>query len=306
MIIKSKKGLEAQFAWLFAIIVGIFILVLTFFIVARITQTEQVALDASTAKEIGVLLNPLETGFETAKTTSIILPSETRIYNKCNNEEYFGRQIIKLSQKSFNKWTDTNLDVGFSNKYIFSDEFEEGKKFFIFSKPFEFPFKISDLIYLSSSDKKYCFDDAPKEISEELENLNQENIFMEECPENSIKVCFTETGCDVDVLYEQKYAIKNSERLDFETDSLMYAAIFSDSEVYECQVKRLMQRGEQLALLYKDKAEITAGKGCGGNLISDLTFLNGMFDEVKDSGDLRFVEGSVNDMQSKNKLCRLW
>ena len=151
---RNKKAfLQISFAWLFAIIIGGFILFLAIYASTKIIKTEQTALDAGTAKEIGVLLNPLETGFETGKKNSFILPAETRIYNRCNNNGVFGRQIIKISQKSFDKWTDTNVNVGFSNKYIFSENFVEGKKFFLFSKPFKFPFKVTDLIYLTSSKK---------------------------------------------------------------------------------------------------------------------------------------------------------
>ena len=72
----NKRGfLQISFAWLFAIIIGAFILVLAIYASTKIIKTEQLSLDAKTAKEIGVLLNPLETGFETGKTTSIKLPS---------------------------------------------------------------------------------------------------------------------------------------------------------------------------------------------------------------------------------------
>ena len=117
-----KRGyLQISFAWMFAIIVGIFILFLAIFATTKLIKTDQTIIDSKTAKEIGVLLNPLETGFETGKSTSLILPSETRIYNKCNTDGEFGRQIIKISQKSFDKWTETDVDVGFSNKYIFKN-----------------------------------------------------------------------------------------------------------------------------------------------------------------------------------------
>ena len=130
-----KNGfLQISFAWLFALIVGGFILFLAIYASTSIVKTERTSIDASTAKEIGVLLNPLETGFETGKTNSITLPSETRIFNRCNNNGFFGRQILKISQKNFNKWTDTNVNVGFSNKYIFSENYVQGKKFFLFSK----------------------------------------------------------------------------------------------------------------------------------------------------------------------------
>ena len=79
----------------------------------------------------------METGFETAKTTLMILTAETRIFNRFSNQGYFGRQIIKVSQKSFGGWTENDVNVGFSNKYIFSEEFVEGKKFYLFSKPFK-------------------------------------------------------------------------------------------------------------------------------------------------------------------------
>ena len=158
---KKKKGaLQISFGWLFAIIIGAFIIFLAIFGVTKLMQTEQTTLDVKTGREIGVLLNPLEISFESAKTTSFTMPAESRIYNACNNAGNFGKQLIKISQKSFNKWTETNLDVGFANKYIFSKEIVEGKKFYIFSKPFDFPFKVVDRMYMTSSNDIYCFSDA--------------------------------------------------------------------------------------------------------------------------------------------------
>ena len=115
----NKKGfLQISFPWLFAIIVGAVILFLAIYASTTIIKTEKTTLDATSAKEIGVLLNPLETGFETGKTTSITFPTQTRIYNRCNNDGYFGRQIIKVSQLSLGSWSDSGIDVGFSNKNI--------------------------------------------------------------------------------------------------------------------------------------------------------------------------------------------
>ncbi|MBU2104378.1 MAG: hypothetical protein KKF67_01205, partial [Nanoarchaeota archaeon] len=155
---KNKRGaLDISFAWLFAIIIGGFILFLAVYAAIKLIGTEQTIQDAKTGKEIGVLLNPLETSFESGKTSLLTMPVETRIYNKCNNQGTFGRQIIQVSQKSFNKWTETNIDVGFSNKYLFSEKYAEGKKFYLFPKPFEFPFKVADLTIIIPKDKNYCF-----------------------------------------------------------------------------------------------------------------------------------------------------
>ena len=307
----TKRGfLQISFAWLFAIIIGAFILVLAIYASTKIIKTEQLSLDAKTAKEIGVLLNPLETGFETGKTTFIQLPSETRIHNRCNNDGVFGKQIIKISQKSFNEWSDTDINIGFSNKHIFSENYVEGKKFFIFSKPFNFPFKVADLIYITPSEKKYCFFNAPNEIENEISNLNQENLFSNNCPEESIKVCFdSEANCDIVVNYGARYVDKNNKRMYFYSNSLMYAAIFSDKEIYECQLKRVMQRGEQLTLLYKEKAQFISREGCNTNLDQELLELSNLENQLYDSQNLNNYMISLADrLEKRNNLeeCKLW
>jgi len=313
---KNKKAfLQISFAWLFAILVGMVILSLAIYASTKIIKTEQISLDATTAKEIGVLLNPLETGFETGKTNSITLPSETRIYNRCNNNEVFGRQIIKVSQKNFNEWTDTEVDVGFSNKHIFSENFVEGKKFLLFSKPFEFPFKIADLIYLTSIEKKYCFIDAPEDIEDEIEDLNQENLLTEDCSDKenneSVKICFSSSSgnCDIIVDYGDRSVEKNEEIMYFYSDSLMYASIFSDKEIYECQLKRLMQRAHETTLLYKDKGDFISREECFSNLNQDLLELSNLENNFEGSEGLNnYITNLVNNIETKNNIaeCKLW
>lgn len=306
---KKRGYLQISFAWLFAIIVGAFILFLAIYGVTKLIRTEQTIQDAKTGKEIGILLNPLETSFETGKTTSFSLPVETRIYNKCNNNGIFGRQIIKISQKSFDKWTETDIDVGFSNKYIFSDEYIEGKKFYVFSKPFDFPFKVADLIYISSWSKEYCFLDPPEEIKDELLALKQKNIFVDNCSESNVKVCFDGgSNCDVVINYNMEYVEKKGERMYFEGDALMYAGIFADKEVYECQLKRVMQRTSHLALLYKDKAKfILQTAGCNTNL--NLEGLSNAANSLASSANLNSINYIIEDIKDKNEdnsECRLW
>ena len=307
---KNKKGLQISFAWLFAIIVGAFILFLAIFGTTKLIKTEQTIQDAKTGKDIGILLNPLETSFETGKTTSLTLPVETRIYNKCNNNGMFGRQIIQISQKSFNKWTETNINVGFSNKYLFSESYTEGKKFYIFSKPFEFPFKVADLIYITSSLKEYCFLDAPEEIEDEISALKQKNLLIENCAnsEKVIRVCFgSGSDCDINVNYNMKYVEKNKGKMYFEGDALMYAAIFSDKKIYECELKRLMKRIGHLALLYKDKSGFISRIGCESNL--NLLELNDLTNNFESSANLESINYVIEDIKEKNEdnvLCKLW
>ncbi len=305
---KKRGYLEISFTWLFAIIVGTIILFLAIFAVTKFVKMGQTEQDVKTSEEFGVLLNPLEIGFETAKVTAIGFPAETRIYNKCNNIGAFGEQKIQTQQKSFNKWSTTNIDSSFENKYIFSERYVEGKKVYVFSKPFEFPFKVADLIYITSSSTDYCFEDAPEEITEELSALGEQNLFLKDCPEDSVRVCFEENNCDIDVSYDGKIVEKEGKEVFFEGDALMYAAIFSDAAVYECQLKRLMQRTEHLSLLYMNKESFISEK-CDSNLGVDLLGLKTLAGNLENSEELYLVNNIAEDIKEKNEdnwECRLW
>jgi len=306
-----KKGyLQISFAWLFAIIVGAFVLFLAIYASGKIINQGNAATDTMTSKELGILLNPLETGFEIGKSNVINIKSETRIYNRCDSTGIFGKQLIRTSKKSFGKWTNTNFEVSFENKYIFSKKTVEGKKFYLFSKPFKFPFKVADLIYLTSADDYYCFINAPENIKNELKYLNQENILINNCSQFSINICFGSAGvsqsCNISVDYNLKTVRKNGKVLYFYSDALMYGAIFSDSDIYECQLKRLMKRTGQLALLYNDKSKVISSAGCSSNL--NLLGLNNAAKNLDSSADLSSIGIIAEDIKEKNEIakCKLW
>jgi len=308
LLLRNKKGIEMTFPWLFALIAGIIILFLAIFMVTKIVKTDSSALDAATAKKIGVLLNPLETGFEEGRTTSFTLSSPTRIFATCNTNNIFGKQIIQVSQKSLGKWSDKGLEVIFPNKYIFTREPIEGKTFNLFSKPFYFPFKVSDLIYITTSKETHCFEDPTEDIAEELIALNVKNIKIGNCSESNINICFS-GNCEIRINQgERDYVEKQDQRLYFHNNSLMYAAIFADKEIYECQVKRLMKRTQNLARLYKEKSVFVSQKGCNSGLDSDLAVLINKIGDYEDSEDLkeivRFMETLKN--RNENTECRLW
>jgi len=306
----KKRGLEISFGWLFAIIVGIFILFLAIYGSTKTIRLGQYKTSTETGKEIEALLNPLEIGFETGKVVTFTLPTETRIYNICENESFFGEQKIKISEKSFGKWSDTTKESSYENKYIFSGSIEEGKKFYIFSKPFEFPFKVADLIFLIPESKRYCFVDAPPEVQEELSELNQENLLtndsIENCPKESIKVCFSDIGCDIKV--GPNYVKKDGKEVRFEGDALMYAAIFSDKDIYECQLKRLMNRGKELTKIYMEKAILVSQKGCENSVVDNLLVLHKELDNFENPDDLNSIAPLVDEIKDKNEYayCRLW
>ena len=304
----KKAALEISFGWLFAIIAGVIIIFGAIYLSTKIIRTEQETISVETGKEIGILLNPLETSFESAQTTSITIPAETRINNGCELVGNFGEQLIRLDQKSFDKWIKTNINIRFSNKYIFSNAQIEGKKFFIFSKPFEFPFKIADLMYITSSKDTYCFISAPDEIEDEISDLSQQNLLTENCSESDIKVCFESDDCDINVNYDMKYVEKDNDEMYFEGDSLMYAAIFADSETYECQLKRLMLRLKEISRLYQEKEIFMGEELCGSNLGWDLNELSELAGSLENSEQLEIIAMTADTVSEKNdaRRCMLW
>ena len=87
---------------------------------------------------------------------------------------------------------------------------------------------------MTSAEKKYCFLNPPEEIKNEILNLNQDNLLLENCPENSVKVCFSPGNkCNVTVNYGLRYVQKNNEKMYFYNNALMYSAIFSGKKIYE-------------------------------------------------------------------------
>jgi hypothetical protein len=313
---KNREGaIEISFSWLFAIIAGIIIIGLAIYISIKIANTGQQSVSAQTGTEIGILLDPLETSFESSQTTSILIPAETRINNGCDDTGSFGRQAIQLDQKSFNKWSHTNINVSFENKYLFSTEKIEGKKFYVFSKPFNFPFKIADLFYMTPENDIYCFANAPDEIIAELEDLNQSNLRTSNCATGDIIVCFNSNNCNINVhVGSSNYVEKGSERMYFSGvgedygSALMYAAIFSNSSIYECQLKRLMMREKQISLIYMDNELITENKGCDTNLGTYLNELSTSASNFQNSVDLATMKAQVDNIEEKNtaRECMLW
>jgi len=306
---RDKRGFQISFAWIFAIIAGGFILFLAIYGVTRLMDTGGDITSAKTGVEIMVLLNPLETGFESGRTVLLTMPVETRIHNKYSLYGNFGAQIIQIDQKSYGKWSQTEIDVRFPNKYIFSDSIIEGKKFFIFSKPFKFPFKVADVIYLTSSEKNYCFINAPERIKEELSDLNQKNLLIENCPAESVKICFDTVAfqeCDINVDVNRREVEKSGQTMFFETDALMYAAIFSDKNIYEYQIKRLMQRTNELLLLYDTKAILILDQGCSQDV--NLFVLKSIVNNLQSSEDLMRAANAADDVERENDraVCRLW
>lgn len=285
----GKKG-DFNFVLLFAIVAGIAILLLAIYGAMKAGSGISTQSQAELAKSIEIITDPMHAGFAEATTSRISFKKETRITNECDSDG-FGKNIISAQAKSSigDEWDNEALGIAIPNKYIFSES-EDGKDFYIFSKAFNSPFKVADLLFVSA--QKYCLVFPPEEIAEKILALRIKNIGVEvfennTCEENSIRVCFdfyddcnmtvvgSCNGNHCDTQYDYGYVEKDGENLYF-YDNLLYGAIFSDKYLYDCNVQRLLRRLSSVANIYAQKAERMNMRGCNTLLGSDMILLSEM------------------------------
>lgn len=290
----NRRAYEFSFAWIFTIFVGAAIIIFAIYSATQLVDTKRTEQDTVAGQQIGILLTPAETNLEEAKVTTISVSSPTQIYNGCDYQGTFGEQKISTKIKSGvgGEWRPVpGVESSFHNKYIFSSAIIEGdKKFHVLAKPFNFPFKVADLIIIWPDTQDYCFvnSDFIPELKQEIENLELEkkNIFLKrnaaDCPSGSKTVCFPGAAstsiCDVGITANsnQKTVTHNlpsaSVTLPYveslspqDKYGLLYAAIFSEPEIYKCQIERIMGRADFIAQVYRDKSQFLEPRGCGGS-----------------------------------------
>ncbi len=311
---KTKKGFEMSFSTIFALIAGAAILFLALYFAARFIGSQQTRIDAETATKLAVLMDPLETSLGESKSNILNFVTETRIHNDlCLIDGNFGNQEIGIASSGFgDKWKRPTYGKKQYNKYIFSDEVEEGKEFYVFVKSFNLPFKVSDIFILTS--KKYCFIKIPEgSVKDELESLNPGNFNFTDsggCAKGSKKVCFSASSdCDITVYgeygFKQGYVSKDGAKMEY-IGPLLYGAIFSSPEVYNCNVKRLKMRTVRLASVYKDEIKILERASCNSQLDAPLTGLIAL--ASGDSENLALLQDTAEEIENVNSAaeCRLF
>ncbi len=302
---KNKKGLAA-YAWMFSVIIGALIIFLALFTAQKYIETGDVGTQSELVREFDILLNPFASvGAITTMTLSkeISMPSEVQMKFSCGVEENYNELNLR-TRKGRDGWSDW-LPQGFKmrDKYIFADDLE-GENFWIFAKPLEMPWRVDDLIFIV--DKKYCFEDPPENIRREVDALQSSVVFTKEefCPSGSVEVCFGIRDCEVNVNHPLGIVKKDGKSIVFADDSLMYAAIFSDPETYECNFNRLINRLKTQIDINMQKAVIMKSKGCA------TSGLQLSLESMKSAFDGRLVgsfKGVANEVDRRNpKECAVF
>ncbi|MEK6893167.1 MAG: hypothetical protein AABX07_03095 [Nanoarchaeota archaeon] len=285
-IIKNKRGFEFSFGWLFAIIIGSAAIFIAFYFASDMLNLLKKQENTIVGKQFDILLYPAGTGLEEDKITLISFPVATKLFFECIPSGDFGEQRIKTSVSSTMgaKYQEDAINSRSSDKYIFSQTPLEGKEFLAFVKPFNMPFKVTDLIFIIQKGAQYCIVLAPDALAEDIEKLKEQNnlnstFFLAEtyetCPKASRKLCFASSRdkrCEIQVIGDKIIMGDKSFYYDsnLEDNSLLYGALFAAPEIYECQLKRLLKRASELSLLYLNKGASLSSTGCTSGLEQDL------------------------------------
>ena len=314
-----KQGLEFSFAWAFAIIVGMVILFLAIYGVTRFIDTSQGEINTKVAAEFTNVLDPLQTSVSESSGNKVNLPVEARIFTSCNLNQFFGETRVRFSEKiGFgDKWSAIGGDVGTKNSYLFAEEEMQGDSVGFLVFPFSMPYKVGEVLIAYTDN--YCFVKAPDSVERELEDLlnedNEKIVFVESsssCPQSTKSVCFS-GSCDIMVQCANNDCTsgtvkKDGERLYF-TQKLLYGAIFSSVDNYECNTHRLMNRLASVSEIYTKKSQFVSSRGCINLILGqDLAELNASAANYDDLNELPAIEGIAERINDKNEdlECQLY
>ena len=327
IMLKSKRSFEMPFSWLFAIIAGAIIIIIAITATVKIVNQGQQTIYSEAAKELGNMLNPVVNGFGSAYATKIDLTKETRVYLYCyetsDKSPIFGREALAFSEESgfITKWNAPGMNISRYNKFIFSKNIEQGKRLNLFSVPFSAGFRVDDLIMMNADN--YCFVAAPDKMQSNLKSIGIRNINFSStadlCPKKSTNVCFSESlsnKCNITVigscsddscsdtlgLFDRGVVAINSKSVPY-TGNLIYAAIFSSPEIYSCNVRRLAAKINELARIYKDKADMVKIKDCNsmaGPYLDELITVSAQLKQSLTLQELYQIRTISNQMDGVN------
>lgn len=302
MVFKNtmKKG-QISYNWIFAVVAGSVIIFLAIFAVSRFIETSRYSQELEFSERMNIILNPLETGSASAKATEVFVPKGSELKLECTADG-IGKEELRFFLKG-RPSEELEKGVPVYDKFIFSNNSEKGNKFYLLSKPLEIGFRVANLIYFTP--QKFCFVNAPKEIEDEITRLNLENIefarYKKDC--NNTIVCFSNLGkgCEIIVIgdcwdceniFETGNVEKQGKVVEYAGIPLLYGAIFSSPEIYNCNIHRLIKRANMLSLIYLRKAQILDSRGCGtGPAVQELSNLVGLTSGKKFNLKLIYEEG---------------
>lgn len=315
-----KKRADFNFVWLFAIIAGTAILILMIYAAIKTGTVITKFQDTDLAKQLAVFTEPMQAGSADALKGTIKSKREIVIENFCNDYEFGYNEISAMFKRDLNEeFNVLGESIIVKNKYLFTSS-SPSKEFYVFSVPIEFAFKVSDVIIIGS--EEYCFLEGYENL-EGFENTiriigEKAKFGLDNCSEDSIKVCFDYgSNCDIVIrgncdehicenYYETGVVEKDGERIEY-VGNLLYPAIFSTKEIYECNLKRILYRNHLLSSIYLEKEKLMDSRGCSSELTHDLIFLKeSSFERNLERLKELYLESKLIKEKEEKQNCRLW
>jgi hypothetical protein len=317
----NKKAFEMSFNWIFALVVGGIILFIAVYAAIKIGYTGNDIGNTEAAAKIVSLLDPMGAGIASGTSDIIKFQSPSRVFIKCDskNNKPFGKEEISFSGKTFGKYSKEGNSIVVRDKYLFGKNLTEGKEIPFVSFPFNMPFKIGDLIIFLN--ENYCFYKAPDEIKSNLEDQYALRNFIN-FTNNTLSckgkiVCFDSNvqGCDIKVtsscldtkcdnIYETGQVSKDGKNV-YYAGNLIYAAIFSDTDIYECNIIRLKGRADGLYGIYLDKMELIIKNGCSS--VTNLDSLRGTINSSRELSNYYLQSKYADESNQAARIgCKLY
>ncbi len=303
-----NKKAQAEFAWIFAVIVGAVILFLTFFFIGRQFFVQETKTTTELTRGLDLLLAPFSYLGAIAEfsTNEITLNDKTSLSFDCSSEN-LGYSVLTVNAK------EQSASNEIYDKYIFARDMDT-RKIIALSKPFEMPFRVADVMILIPEDN-YCIVNAPSEVENELHDMNLTGFSfynsLSSCDEDDITICFGSISCDVKIMdkcgskceYDYGQVFRGSEKMYYSGRALLYSAMFSSQGVYNCNVQRLMTRLNLLVKIYKNKDYELAQQDCDENYGDYLNVLSSAATLVKTNtvnvAQLYIAAKSIDDLNDR-------
>ena len=236
------KKAQMEYNWAFVIIAGAVILGFFVTLTVRYIDIQNLKENAIIASDIyNNLFNLQKSVYATQLNLSLTLV--TKLDFSCN----------QLMVGNF-------VPAGLEKEFIFSPREMQTDKISIFVQPWKYPFKIGNLFYISSNQKKYyiLYDSNSADFVSKLElpkNFNiQKTNSMPKKDENTRIISFSSSqNGDVKFIDGNENVMINGIKSPIFGMPLLYGAIFSEN--YPCMLDKLLKRFSMMIDIYKGKAD---------------------------------------------------
>lgn len=264
----SKKGLMLLH-WILVILVGAVIIIFAVVFASKTGVVEQKKQNVVVAEYMDLFFNPFASIGAIAEGfgKQVEFDYEVELEFRCVSGEE------RLFVGSGNKIAEEKIE-----NFVYAPTQLKLKSMFVFSKPFNLPYRITDLIFTFDASQQFClvYDSKSSEIVADIisdvsgELLEAEQNFIS-CSdlncckqlENARIVSFTSRQGDVNIAgkggfgEEFEYGeirFRNGKKSVFIGLPLVEAAVFSDYEIYDCNFRRLMSKVAAMSDIYHGKS----------------------------------------------------